>query len=276
MPLFTLPESIQVESSDIASSITPQSNFPVSSAIPMAVTLLTLSQSPPRPNPPPSDVDIFSTPAPSHAFPTRFPPPPSINPFPNRSNGFRLPLPEWPRKAASGAQKHRPVIDLNDFVAEFAVKLNFREGRKQGEPAHPSCTPWISPMVTIPCRAPHPALVIPPTQRHSRSAKQLHSICPPCPPLLSSQSPSFPTSFMSSHAPPSGSRASSFCSDSSGYSSTSSSSCLTTPTSSPNAFEPGDLPFCLPTSYVFDSLPDRIALHMKDYGQPNISDYVEI
>ncbi|KII94099.1 hypothetical protein PLICRDRAFT_171775 [Plicaturopsis crispa FD-325 SS-3] len=72
----------------------------------------------------PEAVDVFNTPAPPHAFPTNYPPPPELNPFPIKSGVRNFPAPEWRRRLATKPIKHAPVdiAKLTDAFAKMQVK----------------------------------------------------------------------------------------------------------------------------------------------------------
>ncbi|KII94102.1 hypothetical protein PLICRDRAFT_416035 [Plicaturopsis crispa FD-325 SS-3] len=72
----------------------------------------------------PEAVDVLNTPAPPHAFPTTYPPPPELNPFPIKSGVRNFPAPEWRRRPATKPIKHAPVdiAKLTDAFAKMQVK----------------------------------------------------------------------------------------------------------------------------------------------------------
>lgn len=134
-----------------------------------------------------SNIEGFSNLTPPHAFPTRYPPNITCDPFPNENGIFKFPSPVW-RRHPSTSQPQAISINMDEFTVMFAA-LNLEGGvsNVQNNPkTHnflSSPTPWFAARVTFLPPAPHPALM----------PSSLQSTFPPANTMasnLSSQNPS--------------------------------------------------------------------------------------
>jgi hypothetical protein len=107
-----------------------------------------------------SSVDVFCCLPPSHAFPTCYPHK-YANPFPNDNGIFRFAPPVWRRRPATANPPPSAPVNLDEFVAMFASKLNLEECPSMVQTRRKTSLtkPWFAATVTIPYPAPHPALL---------------------------------------------------------------------------------------------------------------------
>ena len=105
-------------------------------------------------------VDVFGGLAPLHAFPTCYPHK-YANPFPNDNGIFRFAPPVWRRRPATTNAPPSAPVNLDEFVAMFASKLNLedRSSMVQTRRKTSLTKPWFAARVTIASPAPHPALL---------------------------------------------------------------------------------------------------------------------
>jgi hypothetical protein len=110
--------------------------------------------------------DFLARSAPSHAFPSPYPPQIDYNPFPMEIGAFKFSPTLWPRQPPV-ACAHTTVVDFDEFVIQFASKLHLRAGvtKRQTSRNGPLVSgsrmprkPWFSATVTVPHPAPLPAL----------------------------------------------------------------------------------------------------------------------
>ena len=146
-----------------------------------------------------SSVDVFGCRAPPHAFPTCYPHK-YANPFPNDNGKFRFAPPVWRRRPAVANPLPSASVNLDEFVAIFASKLNLEDcsSTVQTRRRTSLTKPWFAATVTIASPAPHPALLrrscvsplsqtiapptsVPSSQTSSRSRSS--SLTPVSPPL---------------------------------------------------------------------------------------------
>ena len=107
-----------------------------------------------------SSVDVFGSRAPLHAFPTCYPHK-YANPFPNDNGIFRFAPPVWRRHPATVNPPPSAPVNLDEFVATFASKLNLGDcpSTVQTRRKTSLTKPWFAATVTIASPAPHPALL---------------------------------------------------------------------------------------------------------------------
>lgn len=111
-----------------------------------------------------SNVEGFSNSSPPHAFPMRYPPNIASDPFRNENGIFKFPPPVW-RRHPSTSQPQTMSLNMEEFTAMFAAKLNLREGVSQVQNKRKTHnlltnpTPWFAARVTLLSPAPHPALL---------------------------------------------------------------------------------------------------------------------
>ncbi|KAF8913107.1 hypothetical protein CPB84DRAFT_1760357 [Gymnopilus junonius] len=133
---------------------------------------------------PTSCIDAFDSFRPRHAFPSPYSPT-VPDPFLNDNGVIKFPPPTWKRRPASSVPAYiqSSSVDMNEFVRMFHIKLNISQGvRKRTTPKSSEArSPWYAATVTIPSRAPLPALM---------RAPSLPSIIPPPSSLFSFQYPS--------------------------------------------------------------------------------------
>ncbi|KAF8225090.1 hypothetical protein L208DRAFT_1380767 [Tricholoma matsutake] len=150
MPFFTVPESerkmviesdaSESEASDEVDKAINQKSIPNANTTDLAMT------------------------APSHAFPTTYPPSCHYVPFPCKNGKSTFPAPVWSRKPATSLQA-RAIGDFDDFVADFSAKLVLREvpskngGRGNHVPSAKTLRPWFTATHTFAPPAPHPAFI---------------------------------------------------------------------------------------------------------------------
>ena len=145
-----------------------------------------------------SSVDVFGSLAPSHAFPMCYPHN-CANPFPNDNGVFRFAPPVWRRRPAAANPPPSTPVNLEEFVAMFASKLNLEDCSSTVQTRRKTSLtkPWFAATVTIASPAPHPALLrrscvsplsqtiaplfVPSSQTSSRS--QSSTVTPVSPPL---------------------------------------------------------------------------------------------
>ena len=145
-----------------------------------------------------SPVDVFGCLAPPHAFPTCYPHN-CANPFPNDNGIFRFAPPVWRRRPAAVNPPSSAPVNLDEFVAMFASKLNLEDCSSTVQTRRKTSLtrPWFAATVTIAFPAPHPALLrrscvsplsqtstptpVPSLQTSLRS--RLSSVTPVSPPL---------------------------------------------------------------------------------------------
>jgi hypothetical protein len=146
-----------------------------------------------------SSVDVFGCLTPPHAFPTCYPHN-CANPFPNDNGIFRFAPPVWRRRPAAANPPPSASVNLDEFVAMFASKLNLEDCSSTVQTRRKTSLtkPWFAATVTIASPAPHPALLrrscvsplsqtiapptsVPPIQTSSRSRSS--SVTPVSPPL---------------------------------------------------------------------------------------------
>ncbi|KAF8203827.1 hypothetical protein BJ912DRAFT_214420 [Pholiota molesta] len=105
----------------------------------------------------------FSFSAPSHAFPTTYPPRCSQDPFPIRNGHFNLPPPVWRRVSAVSSIHPTVPITVDELASQFATKLVLRESISSKRNPHasrtPSQIPWFAATTTTPCSAPLASLI---------------------------------------------------------------------------------------------------------------------
>lgn len=111
-------------------------------------------------------LDFLARSAPSHAFPSPYPPQIDYKPFPMEIGAFKFSPTLWPRQPPV-ACAHTTVIDFDEFIIQFASKLHLRAGvtKRQASRSGPLAPgshmprkPWFSAIVTVPHPAPLPAL----------------------------------------------------------------------------------------------------------------------
>ena len=107
-----------------------------------------------------SSVDVFGCQAPPHAFPTCYPHK-YANPFPNDNGIFRFAPPVWRRRPAAANPPPSTPVNLDEFVAMFASKLNLEDCLPTVQTRRKTSLtkPWFAATVTIASPAPHPALL---------------------------------------------------------------------------------------------------------------------
>jgi len=113
--------------------------------------------------------DAFSTLAPEHAYPTKYPPDHVLDPFPNQNGIFKFQPPQWRRKPAT-EKLRAPPISMDEITLMFASKLNLhaelpRRQNRQRVTSADSHRPWFAATVTTPYPAPLPALLYAPVMR---------------------------------------------------------------------------------------------------------------
>ena len=107
-----------------------------------------------------TSVDVFSSLAPPHAFPTRYPHN-CADPFPNDNGIFRFAPPVWRRRPAAANLPPSAPVNFDEFVAMFDSKLNFEDcsSTVQSRRKTSLTKPWFAATVTTASCAPHPALL---------------------------------------------------------------------------------------------------------------------
>ena len=132
-------------------------------------------------------VDVFGCPPPPHAFPTCYPHN-YANPFPNDNGTFRFAPPVWRRRPAAANPPPSAPVNLDEFVAMFASKLNLEDCSPTVQTRRKTSLtkPWFAATVTIASPAPHPALL-----RRSCVSPLSQTIAPPIsvPPIQTSLRP---------------------------------------------------------------------------------------
>ena len=120
-------------------------------------------------------VDVFGGLAPPHAFPTPYPHN-CANPFPNDNGLFRFAPPVWRRRPAAANLPPSAPVNLDEFSAMFASKLNLEDcsSTVQSRRKTSLTKPWFAATVTVASRAPHPALL-----RRLCVSPPLQAIAPP-------------------------------------------------------------------------------------------------
>ncbi|KAF8221696.1 hypothetical protein L208DRAFT_1371771 [Tricholoma matsutake] len=150
MPFFTVPESerkMAIESDASESEASDEVDKAINQ----------------NPLPNANTTDLAMT-APSHAFPTTYPPSCHYVPFPCKTGKSTFPAPVWSRKPATLLQA-RAIGDFDDFVADFSAKLVLREvpskngGRGNHVPSAKTLRPWFTATHTFAPPAPHPAFI---------------------------------------------------------------------------------------------------------------------
>ena len=143
-----------------------------------------------------SSVDVLGCRTPPHAFPTCYPHK-CANPFPSDNGIYRFAPPVWRRRPAAANPPPSTPVNLDEFVAMFASKLNLEDCSPTVQTRRKTSLtkPWFAATVTIPSPAPHPALLrrpslsqtavpptpVPPIQTSLRSRSP--SVTPVPPPL---------------------------------------------------------------------------------------------
>lgn len=128
----------------------------------------------------------FTLNIPSHAFPMVYPPSCSCDPFPPKDGNSKFPAPVWTRVPAT-SRPGRKIVNFDDFVTDFAVKLVIRDNAPSQKQSRKSLTmaerrPWFLATHTIASPAPHPAFI--------RSTNPLPMMSKPLTPLPSVSTPS--------------------------------------------------------------------------------------
>nr|AKF12275.1 homeodomain 2 mating type protein [Collybia nuda] len=109
---------------------------------------------------------LFASHAPPHAFPTAYPPTCEYEPFPTKTGQHNFLAPVWTRRPATVCPP-RTIPDMDELISDFLTKLRIRTS--QSNSSLPSKYPWFATTYTVPCTAPHPALI--------RSTS--NNLCPP-------------------------------------------------------------------------------------------------
>ncbi|KAH7930420.1 hypothetical protein BV22DRAFT_1000695 [Leucogyrophana mollusca] len=73
--------------------------------------------------------NVLDGPAPSHAFPSTYPPVCEYNPFPCKDgvHHFEAPQPQWLRRSSSAPATRPPAMPMSDFIEKFS-QLHVRDG----------------------------------------------------------------------------------------------------------------------------------------------------
>ncbi|KAG5734129.1 hypothetical protein E4T56_gene1382 [Termitomyces sp. T112] len=98
--------------------------------------------------------DALNPPRSSGAFPVPFTHRGVSLSFPITSRTYTFPPPIWYRKPADKSQIPPTTVDMNEFTLHFSQKLHLRAPVSKG-----TTQSWCLGRVTIPCLAPHPALI---------------------------------------------------------------------------------------------------------------------
>ena len=136
-----------------------------------------------------SSVDVLGCRTPPHAFPTCYPNK-CPNPFPNDNGIFRFAPPVWRRRPAAANPPPSTSVNLDEFVAMFASKLNLKDCSPTVQRKTSSTKPWFAATVTIASPAPHPALLRRPCVSSLSQTVVPPTSVPPIQTSLRSRSPS--------------------------------------------------------------------------------------
>lgn len=118
------------------------------------------------------------TPAPPHAYPSRYPPTCLQDPFPVKNGLHKFPPPQWSRRP-SVTLTSRPTVGVDDLIDNFTrlhvrdvdeAGTGLRKGRLHNASMVGSATYAITTTLS---KAPHPALLLPPINipRHHFSGR---------------------------------------------------------------------------------------------------------
>lgn len=107
--------------------------------------------------------NILESPAPPHAYPTKYTPTGPFDPFPMVNGHFVFSPPHWLRKPTTQSDKRLSPTDIDELATMFANKLNIRDSLTNRTNGHKTkkkaATPWFAATHTVPCPAPLPALI---------------------------------------------------------------------------------------------------------------------
>ncbi|KAG5734130.1 hypothetical protein E4T56_gene1383 [Termitomyces sp. T112] len=103
----------------------------------------------------PVTLNFLVLPPPSHAFPTVYSSRETNSLF-AQAKIYTFPPPVWQRKPAVIPPISKTCIDMNKFIFDFSQKLHLRAPAIKAHHLLPS---WCKGRSTVPCQAPHPALV---------------------------------------------------------------------------------------------------------------------
>jgi hypothetical protein len=225
----------------------------------------------------PFTTSIFESSAPSHAYPTKYPPTCPVDPFPTVNGHFVFSPPQWLRKPTT-KRDIRFSPDIDELATLFANKLNLRDTstNKSNTKKGPS-VPWFAATHTVPCPSPLPALVrstfVPKSQSrsgfHFGASSTLEPLAKSC--SRTRKSPAFPKRIPVNHVSfnfheESSSRTTSLGSASSGQSRSSSSSSLSSlcPPTPPLAF--ADPHHVIIDEQDLQVLDDLLACHSEQHA----------
>ncbi|KAF8078878.1 hypothetical protein FPV67DRAFT_1466738 [Lyophyllum atratum] len=136
----------------------------------------------------PADSDVLNPPRPCHAFPTVYPPRCDYNPFPSKAGIHKFPRPIWFRTPATSQRSSKIPLDMEDFIADFGMKLHFRAPASKKRRLTSSHS-WCALRTTIPPPAPHPAFVRSPISAPSSHTSSHRSDIPAIPATTSCPHP---------------------------------------------------------------------------------------
>ncbi|KAG6910539.1 hypothetical protein DXG01_009958 [Tephrocybe rancida] len=139
--------------------------------------------------PKPVTHDPLNPPPPPHAFPSTYSLR-GVNPLQVQDKIYTFPAPIWQRTPAISSRLPKTCPDMNEFIVDFSQKLHLRA--PVVKTYCPSLQSWCVGRSTIPCSAPHPALVRSTSIQLSEPLTAFLNSAPP-PPSASSKPTTLPT-----------------------------------------------------------------------------------
>nr|AAZ20170.1 homeodomain mating-type protein [Coprinellus disseminatus] len=140
-----------------------------SSPIPVVIPVRLHSQHSPAPAATHAD-NALCAPAPTRAFPTKYPPTPDHVPCLCSGKTWSFPAPEWPRRASGKAPTRKATITPDDLAVEFQKKLSITGSDGVKRTQDQLTAPAWYPFTTTLQPAPHFALIRKPTSTSSPPA----------------------------------------------------------------------------------------------------------
>ncbi|EIW87042.1 hypothetical protein CONPUDRAFT_161658 [Coniophora puteana RWD-64-598 SS2] len=104
---------------------------------------------------------VFDVPAPSHAFPSSYPPQCSYNPFPSKDGSALFTSPQWFRHTSQVlSNRNSRVVSIDELTERFLqMSVMDVSGEPRRRSQQPDGSAAVAAITVIPPRAPHPALI---------------------------------------------------------------------------------------------------------------------